>query len=51
MEERFECPECGALHDEPADARLGLRVTCMECELAIAFVTIEIDEEEVPEAA
>ena len=51
MDELFECPECGTMHGEPADARLGFRVTCLECDLAIAIVTVETDEEEVREAA
>ena len=51
MDELFECPQCGALHNDPADARLGLRVACLDCEIAVALVVVEIHEEEVREAA
>jgi hypothetical protein len=29
----FSCPECGCEHTEPADARLGQRITCLDCAL------------------
>jgi len=29
------CPECGLEHAEPADARLGYRVRCLACSIAI----------------
>lgn len=34
MQELFECPDCNRTHCEPAAANLGLRVRCLECELA-----------------
>lgn len=31
MEQPLMCPECGREHAEPADARLGHRVPCLDC--------------------
>lgn len=35
MDVWFECPDCRATHDQPADAGLGLRVRCLECQTEI----------------
>jgi hypothetical protein len=31
MEALFVCPECRAEHAEPADARLGHFIICLDC--------------------
>jgi hypothetical protein len=31
MDTPYICPECSAAHGEPADPRLGHRVTCLDC--------------------
>jgi hypothetical protein len=33
--ETYICPDCGAGHDEPADADLGHRVRCLGCQIEI----------------
>ncbi|HTW82523.1 MAG TPA: hypothetical protein VMD91_00490 [Candidatus Sulfotelmatobacter sp.] len=35
MDVWFECPDCGADHDQPAEAGLGLRVRCLDCQIEI----------------
>jgi hypothetical protein len=34
MDAQLFCRECGADHDDPADARLGHLVICLDCALA-----------------
>jgi hypothetical protein len=34
MERPYICPDCGLEHDEPADARLGSLVPCLDCAIA-----------------
>ena len=29
----FQCPDCQAVHTEPADASFTLAVTCLDCHL------------------
>lgn len=29
----YECPDCRKLHEEPAEAALGLHVLCLDCAL------------------
>jgi hypothetical protein len=33
METTLVCPACQAVHDDPADAALGVAVLCLDCEL------------------
>jgi len=40
MKDQLLCPDCGATHREPLDARLGYAVPCADCTLHAA---IEID--------
>lgn len=40
MRDELLCPDCGAIHSEPLDARLGYAVPCADCTLLAA---IEID--------
>lgn len=35
--ELYECPDCRKMHDEPAEALLGLRVLCLDCELELRY--------------
>jgi predicted RNA-binding Zn-ribbon protein involved in translation (DUF1610 family) len=35
MDIRFVCPDCGDEHDQPAEAQLGVRVRCMDCQLEV----------------
>jgi hypothetical protein len=35
MDVWFECPDCRATHDQPAEAGLGLRVRCLDCQTEI----------------
>jgi hypothetical protein len=34
MDIQFICPDCGGEHLEPADARLGHLVVCLDCAAA-----------------
>lgn len=34
MDEPFLCPDCHALHDEPAEPVLGHVARCLDCEIA-----------------
>jgi hypothetical protein len=43
MDDQFFCRECGAEHLEPADARLGHLVICLECALRNELYSIEIE--------
>ena len=36
--ETYLCPDCGALHDDPGEAVLGLRVRCLDCLIEIDLV-------------
>ncbi len=29
------CPDCGAEHDEPAEATLGLSARCLDCQIEV----------------
>jgi len=40
MTDQLLCPDCGAIHSEPLDGRLGYAVPCADCTLLAA---IEID--------
>jgi hypothetical protein len=35
MQNLYECPECGQSHFEPAEAPLGIRAICLDCELQL----------------
>ena len=35
METTYFCPDCGHTHDEPAEAVLGFRVRCLDCQIEI----------------
>jgi DNA-directed RNA polymerase subunit RPC12/RpoP len=35
MDTAFLCIDCGAAHFEPADATLGHRVRCLDCQIEI----------------
>jgi len=37
MELHFFCRECGSEHTEPADARLGHLVICLDCAMSLEF--------------
>jgi hydrogenase maturation factor HypF (carbamoyltransferase family) len=39
METHLVCPDCNATHQNPADARLGHVVCCMECALTVDFLS------------
>jgi hypothetical protein len=36
MQNLYECPECGQAHREPAQAVLGFRAICFDCELELS---------------
>ncbi len=40
MNDEFRCPDCGVMHAEPADASLGIKVLCWDCELIGATETL-----------
>jgi len=31
----YVCPECGAEHDEPGEATLGLHIRCLDCQIEV----------------
>lgn len=33
MNTEYICPDCGDAHDEPGEARLGLQVRCLDCQI------------------
>ena len=35
METTYLCPDCAHQHDEPAEAVLGIRVRCLDCQIEI----------------
>ena len=35
METLFLCPDCGHAHGDPAEAVLGYRVRCLDCQIEI----------------
>ena len=35
METSYLCPDCGAPHADPADAGLGLRIRCLDCQIEV----------------
>lgn len=35
METTYCCPDCGDAHDEPAQAVLGHRVRCLDCQIEV----------------
>jgi hypothetical protein len=35
METTYLCPDCGYQHEDPAEALLGLRVRCLDCQIEI----------------
>jgi len=35
MDTLFLCIDCGAAHDAPAEATLGHRVRCLDCQIEI----------------
>lgn len=35
MDTAYLCPDCGRDHDEPAEATLGHRVRCLDCQIEI----------------
>jgi len=39
MTDQLLCPDCGAIHNEPLDARLGYAVPCADCTLLAAIET------------
>jgi hypothetical protein len=39
MEQQFFCPECSCEHDDPADARLGFLILCLQCALVVELET------------
>jgi hypothetical protein len=43
MESELLCPECGSTHNEPADARLGHRILCIECAMLLDDASLAID--------
>jgi phage FluMu protein Com len=48
----FRCPDCKALHAEPAGAAYVLSVRCAACELETALVLWrEFEDRPLPEAA
>jgi hypothetical protein len=43
MDNQFFCSECRSEHNEPADARLGHLVICLECALRREVCAFEIE--------
>jgi hypothetical protein len=39
MEQQFFCVECGREHNDPADARLGFLILCLQCALVLELAT------------
>jgi acetone carboxylase gamma subunit len=37
MNQRFFCPDCKSIHEEPAEASYVLTVLCLECELEARY--------------
>lgn len=35
MDTAFLCPDCGDAHGDPAEAGLGYRVRCLDCQIEI----------------
>jgi DNA-directed RNA polymerase subunit RPC12/RpoP len=35
METSFRCPDCSTEHDQPAEATLGHRIRCLDCQIEI----------------
>jgi DNA-directed RNA polymerase subunit RPC12/RpoP len=35
MEASYLCPDCGHEHGDPAEAILGMRVRCLDCQIEI----------------
>jgi DNA-directed RNA polymerase subunit RPC12/RpoP len=50
MDTIFVCPDCGAEHDEPAEATLGISVRCLDCHIEIELA-LELDRRSVPPLA
>jgi hypothetical protein len=46
------CPDCNREHSDPGEARLGLRVRCIDCALdfELAFVTTALAHVSTPSA-
>ena len=50
MDTRFLCPDCGHAHADPADAVLGYRVRCLDCQIEVDLA-VELTLIARPEAA
>jgi hypothetical protein len=35
MDTLLLCPDCGAEHEDPGDATLGLTVRCLDCQIEV----------------
>ena len=44
------CPDCGYEHNEPAEARLGLRVRCLDCQIEVDLA-LELQLRTIPPVA
>jgi hypothetical protein len=38
MKYDYICTECGAEHGDPADARLGFLVLCLDCAIGVELI-------------